>query len=227
MTNAKSLSLFIVTALFLTGCLSPRLGYPVKTVEVPTPVTLFSTIAAKPEIYKMNMDFLSREAWGILYDKKFQEILDKVSVQKLQYQVNEIFQDRAEKASDLFALSSREVLNTDIQFSKTKEDPPEYSGFDFSASRDSIPTKYILALTIDDWGYSPSRKIELNGPFMVITIQLIDKETNASLWRYSLRHQENISQEAYELTQASYFEEAYQKMITNAVSRYFQWLNSK
>jgi hypothetical protein len=222
MRKGKVIFLASATILLLAGCLS-RIGYPVKSVGIPTPVTLFSSVAETGTITK-NLDYFSKEAWSLLYQKKFENILSQISTDKLQRKLDISFSQRAAMAKDLFALSSTEVLNTSITYSKTKDDPPSYSGFDFSQYKATIPTPYILALRIDEWGIIAAKKDEENGPYVSLTMQLIDKETNASLWKYSYLFQEPVDKGANELTKVPLLEDIFEHIIPRAVDAYFKWL---
>lgn len=225
MYKGKVISLLFIAALLFTGCAS-RIGYPAKTVGIPTPVTLFSSIPEKGTITK-NLDYFSREAWSLLYQKKFENNLSQISTDRLLRSLNIRFAGNASKATDLFTLSSTEVLNTSITYSKTKNDPPSYSGFDFSQYKATIPTQYILALTIDEWGIIAAKKNEENGPYVSLTMQLIDKETNASLWKYSYLFQQPVNKDANELTKVSALQDIFEHIIPRAVDAYFMWLGYK
>jgi hypothetical protein len=225
MREGKIIGLLFIAALLFTGCAS-RIGYPAKAVGIPTPVTLFSSMPEKGTITK-NLDYFSKEAWTLIYQKKFENNLSQISTDRLLRSLNVRFGNNAAKATDLFALSSTEVLNTSITYSKTKSDPPSYSGFDFSQYKATIPTPYILALTIDEWGIIASKKNEENGPYVSLTMQLIDKETNASLWRYSYLFQEPVDKDANELTKVSALQDIYEHLIPRAVDAYFMWLGYK
>jgi len=226
MLKGKVIVPFLAALLLLAGCLTPRLGYPAKTVGIPTPVTLFSSIPEKGTITK-NLDYFAKEAWSLLYEKKFENNLSQISTDRLRRSLNIRFAANASKATDLFILSSTEVLNTSITYSKTKNDPPSYSGFDFSQYKATIPTQYLLALTIDEWGIIAAKKNEENGPYVSLTMQLIDKETNASLWKYSYLFQEPVDKDANELTKVSALQDIFEHLIPRAVDAYFMWLGYK
>ncbi len=183
MRKVKVICLFLAAVVLLSGCAS-KLGYPAKTVGIPTPVTLFAQVAQKG-IITNTMNFGAKDLWNLLYQKKFEEVLSTVAVDKLQRRLNIAFARDAGKSKDLFTPSSSEILDTSIPYAKAKSDPPEYSGFDFSQYKDTIPTQYILALSIDEWGLIAAQNNKDNGPYISLTMQLIDKETNNSLWRYN------------------------------------------
>ena len=225
MLKGKVILSALAAAFLLAGCAS-RIGYPVRAVGSPTPVTLFSAIPEKGTITK-NLDYFSKEAWSLLYQKKFEDNLSQIATDKLLRKLDIEFSNRAAKATDLFTLSATEVLNTSITYSKTKDDPPNYSGFDFSQYKATIPTPYILAFTIDEWGIIASKKNEENGPYVSFTMQLIDKETNASLWKYSYLFQEPVDKDANELTKVSALQDIFEHIIPRAADAYFKWLGYK
>jgi hypothetical protein len=145
-------------------------------------------------------------------------------VDKLQRRLNIAFARDAGKAKDLFTPSSSEILDTSIPYAKAKSDPPEYSGFDFGQYKDTIPTQYILALSIDEWGLIAAQDNKDNGPYISLTMQLIDKETNNSLWRYNYQFLEQVDKDANELTTAAHLEDIYNRLIPRSVDAFFQWM---
>jgi hypothetical protein len=212
----------MISGFLLAGCAS-KLGYPARTVGIPTPVTLFSKVATKPAL-TVNMDYMARDIWSALYQKKFEDVLSKVSLDRLQRRLNITFAKNVAKATDIFTPNSSEVLDIGVEYGKTKSDPPAYSGFDFSQYKESIPTQYILALTIDEWGLIAAKLNKDNGPFISLTIQLIDKESNESVWKYNYLFQQPVDKDADELARAPRLEEIYERLITRAVDQYFMWL---
>jgi hypothetical protein len=222
MHKGKVMCLFLISGFLLAGCAS-RLGYPGRTVGIPTQVTLFSKLAPKPSL-TITMNFMARDIWSALYQKKFEDVLSKVSLDRLQRRLNVTFAKNVGKATDLFTPSSSEVLDIGVDYGKTKSDPPAYSGYDFSQYKESIPTQYILALTIDEWGLLAAQYDKDNGPYILLTIQLIDKETSESLWKYSYQFLQPVDKDANELTKASLLEDIYDRLITKAVDQYFAWL---
>ncbi|MGA2642818.1 MAG: hypothetical protein ABSG21_18155, partial [Spirochaetia bacterium] len=199
MRRGKVIFLVLIGGLLLTGCAS-KLGYPARSVGIPTPVTLFSRIAPNASL-NMTMPIGARDLWSMLYKKKFEEILAKISRENLKRQLDIGFSKDAGKAKDLFSLGSSEVLDIGVDYAKTKADPPAYSGFDFSGLKDTIPTQYVLALTIDEWGLIAAQRDKENGPFISMTIQLIDKDTNMSAWKYNYQFQQQVDKDANELTE--------------------------
>ena len=224
MRKGKVIFLPLITALLLAGC-ATRLGYPARTVGIPTPVTLFSKIAPKASL-TMNMPYGARDIWSALYGKKYQEVLDKISPEGLDRQLDVAFTNRVRKATNLFTPSSSEVQNIGVEYGKTKSDPPAYSGFDFSQYKETIPTQYILALTIDEWGLIAAQRNADNGPYISLTIQLIDKETNDSLWRYNYLFQQSVDKDANELSEANLLEPFYNRLIKQGVDAFFMWLGA-
>lgn len=225
MRKGKVIFLILITTVLLAGC-ATRLGYPARTVGIPTPVTLFAKIAPKATITK-NLNYLARDIWSALYEKRFQDVLSKISLERLQRRLNVDFSRDAGKATDLFAPSSSEILDIGVDYGKTRSDPLAYSGFDFSQYKETIPTRYILALTIDEWGTIAAQRDLENGPYISLTMQLIDKETNESLWKYSYLFQQPIARDANELTKADALQDIYEHLITRAVDAYFMWLGFK
>ena len=224
MRNLKVMCLVLISGLSLAGCAS-RLGYPTKTVGIPTPVTLFARVAPKG-IITNTMNYGAKDLWNYLYQKKFEEVLSNVTVDKLQRRLNIAFARDAAKATALFRPSSSEILDTSIPYAKTKSDPPEYSGFDFSQYKDTIPTQYVLALSMDEWGLLAAQNNKDNGPYISLTMQLIDKETNNSLWRYNYQFLEQVDKDANELTGADHLEVIYNRLIPRSVDAFFMWLGN-
>jgi len=225
MRSSKASLLFLVLIVALSGCAS-RIGYPAKTVGIPTPVTLFARIEQNATITK-DLDYMSREAWSLFYEKRTQEVLAKISREALASQLKTSFSRNVEKASELFAPSSLDIRDIEVEYSKSKTDPAAYSGFDFASVRESVPTRYILALTIDEWGHIVAKQNEKNGPFIRLTMQLIDKDTNDSAWRYSYLFQQPVDKAANELTTPNLLEHIIVKLIERSVDQYFLWLSLK
>lgn len=55
-------------------------------------------------------------------------------------------------------------------------------------------------------------------------MQLIDKETNNSLWRYNYQFLEQVDKDANELTGADHLEAIYDRLIPRSVDAFFMWL---
>ena len=198
----KVVSLLFVTAVLVAGCLSPRLGYPVKTVGAPASVALFSSMEPKASIRK-DQDYVSGEIWNMLYESDLEEVLGRISVETLQRTLDIAFAENARKATDLFAPRLSDVL-------KTRDDPP-----------------YMLALTIDEWGLIAAKEDEENGPYILLTMQLIDRETNSSIWKYSRLFQQPVDRDADAPRRPEMLEDAYAHLITRAVDAYFMWLGDE
>jgi hypothetical protein len=222
MRKVKIVCLVLIGGLLLAGCAS-KLGYPAKTVGIPTPVTLFAQVSEKGTLTN-TMNWAARDIWSALYQKKFEEVLSKVALDKLQRRLNVTFARDAAKSKDLFNISSSEMLDARVPYAKAKSDPPEYSGFDFSQYRYTIPTQYVLALSIDEWGLIAAQNNKDNGPYISLTIQLIDKETNNSLWRYNYLFLQQVDKDANELTTAPHLEDIYDRLIPRSVDAFFMWL---
>ena len=222
MRRVKVVCLILISGLLIAGCAS-RLGYPVKTVGIPTPVTLFTQVAPKAVITN-TMNFGASDLWNFLYKKKFEEVLSNVTVGKLERRLNIAFARDVDKSKDLFTPSSSDILDMSLPYAKAKTDPREYSGFDFSQYKDSIQTQYILALSIDEWGLMAAQMDKDNGPYISLTIQLIDKETNNSLWRYNYVFMQQVDKDANELTTADHLEDIYDRLIQRSVDAFFMWI---
>ena len=121
----------VLAAVFLIAGCASRLGYPSRTVGIPTAVTLFSKIASSASL-NITMPLGARDMWSMLYKKKFEDVLSAISREKLKRQLDIAFSRDAGKAKDLFAASSTEVSDISVDYSKVKADPPAYGGFDFS-----------------------------------------------------------------------------------------------
>ncbi len=146
--------------LFVFGCMTgPRLGFPVQSLSTPVPVTLFSAVNRKGVFIK-DMDIFSRESWRLQYDKKYLDMISKVNVNQLRDQIDDLFVNKALEIKDLFTIEKKAVFHSGIDYSKNSEDSPDYSGFDFSRVANDIPTKYVLALTVNEWGYTATKKTE-------------------------------------------------------------------
>jgi hypothetical protein len=222
MRKIKVTCLLMLAVLLLAGCAS-RLGYPARTVGIPTPVTLFSATAPKGTL-NITLNFFARDMWSYLYKKQFEDELAKISVESLQRQLNIAFAKDVGQAAHLFTPSSSEIMDIGVPYSKTKDDPPSYSGFDFSQYKESIPTQYILALTIDEWGLTAAQNNKDNGPYISLTMQLIDKETNASVWRYNYYFLRQVDKDAGELTNPDKVGDMLNKLTATSVDAFFQWL---
>ncbi|MBN2532400.1 MAG: hypothetical protein JXB88_05885 [Spirochaetales bacterium] len=217
---------FLLLITLFSGCATSRLGYPVESVEIPTTVTLFSTIA-KNSTLNNNLDIASRELFKLLYKKKYEKMMAQVSLGSLQNRLNNLFLEYAQKTTKLFTLDSEYVYNWDIEGSKIKDDKKALYSYNFSMYKDQIPSKYILALTIDEWGYAVEKSYEEDGPYISITIQLIDKDTNESLWGYNSMFHESTGKEGHGVINLEDIEEIYEKLIKKAVKRYFSRLRQK
>jgi hypothetical protein len=222
MRKGKVLLLVPVTVLLLAGCAS-RLGYPAKTIGIPTPVTLFSKVAIKPSL-SVNMAYGAMDLWKALYQKKFEDVMGAIPSVMLHRTLDVRFSNNVAKAKDLFTPSSSEVLDIDVDYAKAKNDKSAYSGYDFSAVKDSIPTKYILALTIDEWGLLAAVRDTDNGPYVAMTLQLIDKDTNMSAWTYHYQWQQQVDKDANEITKPDMFADILVHVINRGVDQYFMWL---
>ena len=164
--------------------------------------------------------------WDQLYRKKFEDILAKISGDNQKAQLNMVFSADADKAKTLFSPSSLDVMDIGVPYSKTKDDAPNYSGFDFSQYKDSITTQYVLALTIDDYGLIAAQYDKDNGPFVQLSMQLIDKDTNASLWKYTYVFQMQQDKDASEITNPDRLEHMFNTLITNGTNAFFMWLGA-
>jgi hypothetical protein len=225
MRIVKYLCFFILIALF-SGCATPRLGYPVKSVEIPTSVTLFSTIA-KDGVLNNNMSLMSKDLFNALYLKKYEEMLREMPLGRFQGQLNDLFLGNVLKASDLFSLSPAVVNNWDIDGNKPENDKKALYSHSFHRYKDQIQTDYILALTIDEWGYNVEQDKEEDGPFMSITIQLYNKETNESLWGYNSLFHESTEKEGHGVITSGDIEKIYETLMEKAVRKFFKRLSKK
>jgi hypothetical protein len=222
-------SLLSVLVLFTSACMTaPRLGFPVKSLDSPVPVTLFTAISPKGLLVK-KMDLFGRETWRLLYDQRYLTILSQINLGgRFNKNMDDLFIKKTLETRDLFKLEKKEVFNGGLEYSKTPDDPVNYSGFDFSRYVNDIPTKYILALSIDEWGYIATQDKTTTGPYIILTIQLIDKDTSMSLWRYSNQYQKPVEDplgatEPGDITQAQ-IEDVLQKLVPKAMDDYFNWL---
>jgi hypothetical protein len=221
MQKMKFVSLVLCAAVLLAGCAS-KLGYPSKSVGIPTPVTLFSRVA-KPSI-KNTMGYLARDIWETLYKKKFEDVLAKMSGEREHAQLNASFLMDIAKAQDLFAPGVMAVQEIGVDYTKAQDDKSAFSGYDFGQYKDTIPTPYILALTIDEWGlYAASQNTD-NGPFISMTMQLIDKETNATIWKYNYLFKKQVDKDADELSRPDKMDDMITTLIKDGTNAFFMWL---
>ena len=227
MPRLKFMAVF-VSGLLVFGCMTgPRLGFPVKSYNLPVPVTLFSSIYAKGLLVK-DMDIFSKESWRLSWDKKYLDMLSKVNVYRLNDEMDTIFLRKALEIKDLFIIEKKQVFHAGIEYSKNPDDPENYSGYDFSRFVDDIPTKYILALTVNEWGYTATRAPQNTGPYMVFTLQLIDKDTSLSVWQFTKKYWRQI--EVYRVYEEpmqvglSDIEKTMKNDITKALTDLFAWL---
>jgi hypothetical protein len=225
MRSWKVLFLLLPAVLLLGGCAS-RIGYPAKTVGIPTPVTLFTKAAPNGSLVN-TMSFMARDIWNELYKKHYEEILTRVSGIELRRQLDIGFSNNVAKATELFAPSSTEVFDIPVDYDKARDDKTAYSGFDFSSVKDTIPTQYVLALTLDEWGLIAAQRNDDNGPFVSMTMQLIDKETNMSAWKYHYKFQQQVSKESNDQTDPVRLQHILEKLIEHSVNQYFLWLSFK
>ena len=168
---------------------------------------LFSRIEPKASIRK-DQDYVSGEIWTALHERDFKEVIGRISVENLQRRLDTAFVGNAGRAADLFSTRSSEVLHTGITSAGTRDDPP-----------------YGLVLAIDEWGLMAAKEDREDGPYILLTMQLIDRATNASLWKYSQLFQEPVDKDAGTVMRADLLEDVYKRLIVRAVDQYFVWLN--
>lgn len=221
MRKVKVISLALCAAVLLGGCAS-KLGYPSRAVGIPTPVTLFSKVP-KPSI-KNTMGFLGRDIWDTLYKKKFEDVLAKITGERERAQLNASFLMDVDKAKDLFAPAVMAIQEVGVEYSKAQDDKSSFSGYDFSQYKDTISTPYILALTLDEWGYYAAARNEDNGTFISMTMQLIDKETNATIWKYNYLFKKQVDKDADELARPDKMDDMITKLIREGTDAFFMWL---
>jgi hypothetical protein len=214
----------IIIILLISGCASgPGLGYPAGEVDVPTRVTLFSTIAKQGRIVRQ-VDIGSAEIWNSLYKERFEDLLAVMRLDELQDIMDAKFLEAVSGKAKLFELEPVEVFNWDVPYAASF-DTKEHSGFDFSNYKDGIPAPYILALFIEDWGYTVNRDKEKDGPFISMTIRLIEKETGRGVWKYSKTYQERIVDPLgdvnYGSIKAKQIDAVYRLLIQKAVKQIF------
>ncbi|MBN1524741.1 MAG: hypothetical protein JW904_09670 [Spirochaetales bacterium] len=222
--------LFTIIIVFLTlGCATPRLGFPEKTMEIPVPVTLFTDVA-DTGVLDNRLPMGSKDVWELLYREHMVTLLGKINSGEIQMLINPEFVDKAKK-TDLFIVDPDFVVRLNAEYTKSEQDTSAFSGYNFSDFQASIPAKYILAFTVDQWGYTVSNTPTEDGPFMVFCIRLIDKESNESVWEYSKRYHTVISSALKgtrrEVLDPVDLEGAYKKLVSKALKDFFIWLNSK
>ncbi|MBN1699639.1 MAG: hypothetical protein JW881_19125 [Spirochaetales bacterium] len=223
--SAVLLACVIIT--FLWGCMTPRLGYPAATIGIPTDITLFSTIVQKEGKLKLDMDIVSKGLFQGIYKAKYEKMLDDISPYQLQRVCNDVFLENALSSEEIFSIDDIYVYNWDIEYSKLKESPDTYSGYDFSPYREKIETPYILSITIDEWGYIVSQDYEKDGPYISITIQLIDRDSGITRWSHNAYYHESTKQESHNLVTLEMVDGIYEKLIAEAVTKFFKQLNKK
>ncbi len=156
-------------------------------------------------------------------------MLVAIPVPSLKRQLSELFMKDVNASEDLFLIDSIHILNADVPYLKTKDDPKDYSGYDFSKYKDAIPGKYILAMTIEEWGYVAAMQRWNDGPFMSFAIRLIDKDTNQSVWEYKKTAFQIIESALMEINHVSIMEkdieEAYRHEIDKTLKDIFNSLN--
>jgi hypothetical protein len=82
----------------------------------------------------------------------------------------------------------------------------------------------VLALTIDEWGHIAAQTDRDNGPFIALTMQLIDKDTNMAAWKYHYVFQQQVDKDANELTTTLHMLDIFEHQIPRSVDQYFNWL---
>jgi hypothetical protein len=153
-------------------------------------------------------------------------MLRQVPIGSLQTQLNDAFQGQAFK-SELFIPTPVYVYNWNIQGYKPEDDKKALHSYSFNRYKDQILTKYVLALTIDEWGYIAVDDKEKDGPFISITIQLINKENDEQLWGYNSRFQQSTGKEGHGVINLEDIEKIYKTLIEKAVKKFFNRLNKK
>jgi hypothetical protein len=227
----RSIIVFVLFAILLTGCMSSRMGYPVKTVEIPTPVTLFCSIEKKA-IFNWKIDPLSREAWKLFYGKKYEDIFAAINIAGLQDALSQTFREKASEMTDLFIVDPAPVSQVGLVEPETKADSGETARphVNLDAYADSVATRYILILYIDQWGYTVTvtNKFDEEGPFISAGMQLYDKETGETVWKYKSLHQHhNTSIPDRSDIRTEGFQKIIEELVNEAVNRYFSGLASK
>jgi hypothetical protein len=217
---------FLFILLLAAGCTTSRLGYPVESVEMPAGVTLFSTITGTG-VLDNQMPLISRDLFNALYKRKYEEMIDQVPVSRLQSRLNDLFLEKTMKATSLFSPSPVHVYNWNIKGDIPVDDKKALSSYNFSVHKDQIPSPYVLALTIDEWGYIVETDMEEDGPYLSITIQLIRTETNERVWGYNSQFQQSTGEKGHGTVNLEDIEKIYLDLIDDAVSKYFKRLTKK
>ncbi len=207
-------------ALF-SGCMSPRLGYPVETVEIPTPVTLHVTIIEKGTIVT-EIGFLADSMFRWQFAKFYEDEFAKVDTNNLLKIINRRFIEKARSLPELFilekGLNQENSSNTGVSL------------FGEVTSEGDFSSRYTLIFSVDEWGYfaTNSENIEDEGPFVSVSIQLFDKEQTEAVWKYKSEAHQKIEELGDRGThKAAYLEETYEKLILEQLDKYFKWLAAK
>jgi hypothetical protein len=212
----KILSLvLIIIVLFISGCMSPRLGYPVKTVEIPTPVIISATIAETGTI-KTEIGFMADGIFMWSYGDYYKEQFSKIDTATLASVIKDRFTAKVLSLPDLFAVDP-----------SVREKKPVEQSIVASESTD-IASKYSLIFSVDEWGYWATQGAEREGPYVKVSIQLFDKETQATIWKYKSEaiEQVNLVTDRGDQT-AAFLEKTYEKLILEQLDRYFKLLSAK
>ena len=224
--------MFFLCILLVTvaACVTPHLGFPVQNLETPVEVTLFSSMVKKGTV-NVQLGALASEPWKWIYEAKYVDMLSKVPIDFYQIKINQFFLDEARKSNDYFILNPNEVLKIPVVYSKKPDDPKDFSGYDFSQFKTDIKSRYVLALTVDDWGYLVQPRKEDSGPYMIFALRLIEKDTNHSVWEHKEMFRLPIlsilrDTDAGSIDQGQ-IEDVYEKLLPKAVDKYFTRLRSE
>lgn len=228
-------SLRIVFAFILSiglfSCMTPRLGFPSETLETPVHVSLYCAMPEKGVLDVSQLDYQGQMFWDLLSKDKWEKMINDISGIPLKARLADRFMRAVNASEGLFIIDSIHLMHKGIQYNKSENDPKEYSGFDFSPVKDTVDGKYILAISIDDWGYNVSMIKNKDGPYMVFAIRLIDKNTNNSLWEYREKAFQVIKSGHREINHTSINEndiiDVYTNMIDRTVDNFFSRLNEK
>lgn len=208
---------------FLSSCVSNHLNYPIVKVDVPTDISVFVAMTSDFNLdNKRNIG--TKEMFDFLRKDAMQKMLENLDVSIFRKALAEKVISEVKKSPKLFNLIQESPLDLDVQYGRSGEDAEGYSGYNFQYQADQIPTKYVLAINIQDWGYRASDVENGEGPYVVLNCQLVDRDTNESLWEYNYTQLEPFVKDRIVKTSTSELRGIFKDLTERGVHFMFQAL---
>jgi hypothetical protein len=223
------ISLAVIScALLISTCASgPGLGFPAASAGIPVRVTLCSTIA-KQGVIDYDLDIPSEELWKLLYGEKYEKMLAGIRLDELQTLLDLAFLERASESTKVFIPDPHQVFHGDVPPAAPADDSADHSQLQPDGHGDIVSPQYILALSIDQWGFVVSRDKQKEGPYLTIVLRLVEKDTGKNIWAFSKTYVEQITEELSDVNYGSItseeIEKVYKLIIPKAIDRIFSQL---